>query len=283
MHESKWQHKATPDDTTVIEHIKKQTDWQGAIEAVGGHRFEPFLSVPSLKVNAGDVHKEINQLYREVGAVGWQSQNAINLYGLSLTYNPQHQPKDWKLGSFGHPRYKQHSTYDYYKAVNADVTNQVKHDYLDGLGFRKVLPQVKAYKNLYSLLNSFKLPLVRCTSRTINGSLTYPTIRGDGGLHTDDSPFEILRVNVSITNNGDYGLQYGDMEPIFTKPGDNLVVNTDVKHRSFIKQHNDFLRTNLVIGMTPWLNYDHSTDTWSTNEFFGKVHPYDIVKQGLLI
>jgi hypothetical protein len=278
-----WSHLEIPSDTTVIEHIKKQTDWPGAISAVGGHRFEPHLSVPSLKVDAGSIHKEINQLYKEVVAVSWQSQESLNIYGLSLTYNPQHQPIDWKSKSFGNSRYRKFSSYEYYKAVNADTANQIKDDYLDGLGFRKILPQVKAYKNLYSLLSNFKFPIVRCTSRTINGALCYPTQAGDGGLHTDDSPFEILRVNVSITNNGDFGLQYGCAEPIFTKPGDNLVVNTDVRHRAYIRQHNDFLRTNLVIGITPWLDYDQEKDSWSLNKYFGKVHPYDIVKQGLLI
>lgn len=282
MHESKWRHNAVPDDTTVINWIKKQTDWQGAIESVGGFKFSPRLSVPNLKVNAGEIYKEINQLYRSVGAVPWASQDSINLYGLSLTCNPE-MDEHLHKGSFGHPRYRVFSKYDYYKAVNADITNQVKNDYLDGLGFRRILPQVKSYKNLYALLRSFKLPIVRCTSRTINGSLTYPTIKGDGGMHKDDCPFEILRVNISITNNGDFGLQYEGMEPLYTPAGENIVVNTDVRHRAYIKQTNDFLRTNLVIGITPWLNYDQLKDEWSLNEYFGKLHPYDIVKQGLLI
>lgn len=102
-------------------------------------------------------------------------------------------------------------------------------------------------------------------------------------MHKDDCPFEILRVNISITNNGDFGLQYEGMEPLYTPAGENIVVNTDVRHRAYIKQTNDFLRTNLVIGITPWLNYDQLKDEWSLNEYFGKLHPYDIVKQGLLI
>lgn len=278
-----WLHRDAPSDTTVIEHIKRQTDWNNAVASVGGRRFEPFLSVPNLKVDAGCLRKEINQLYKDVGAVSWKSQNSLNLYGLSLTYNPNHQPVDWKSGSFGNERYKKFSSYDYYKAVNADTTNQIKDDYLDGLGFRKILPQVKKFENLFHLLASFKLPIVRCTSRTINGSLTYPTIKGDGGLHTDDCPFEIMRINVSITNNGDYGLQYEGMEPIYTEAGENIVVNTDFKHRAYIKQNNDFLRTNLIIGVTPWLDYDADKDEWSLNKYYGNVHPYDIVKQGLLI
>ena len=124
-----WLHSDSPKDKTVIEHIKNQTDWQEAIEAVGGHRFEPFLSVPNLHIDADALSSEINQLYREVGAVKWQSQNSLNVYGLSLTYNPSHQEESWKQGSFGHPRYKKYSSYDYYKAVNLDNDKKVKDDY----------------------------------------------------------------------------------------------------------------------------------------------------------
>jgi hypothetical protein len=282
LHESKWLHSEIPENTTVIEHIKKQTDWQGAIEAVGGFDFQPDLSVPNLKVNAEKIREELRHLYRQVGAVVWASQNSINLYGLSLTCNPE-MDESLHMGSFGHSRYKVFSSYQYYKAVNADTANHVKNDYLDSLGFRKILPQVEECENLYALLTGFKVPTVRCTARTINGSLCYPTMAGDGGMHKDDCPFEVLRINISITNNGDFGLQYEGMNPIYNAAGENIVVNTDVSHRAFIKQNNDFLRTNLVIGVTPWLDYDPTKDEWSLNKYFGKVHPYDIVKQGLLI
>ena len=266
-----------------MQHIKDNTDWEAAVNAVGKNKFEPFLSVPSLYIKEKELQQEINLLYKKVGAVNWQSQNSLNLYGLSLTFNPEQKRENWKLGSFGHPRYKSFSTYDYYSAVSNDKENQIKDDYLDSLGFRIILPEIKEFNLLNNLLQSFKLPIVRCTSRTINGSLCYPTSTIDGGLHIDDSPFEVLRINVSISNNGDFGLQYEGQEPIFAKEGSNLVVNTDVRHRAFIKESNNFLRTNLVIGVTPWLNYDKEKDEWSTNEFFGKLHPYDMVKQGHII
>jgi hypothetical protein len=61
-----------------------------------------------------------------------------------------------------------------------------------------------------------------------------------------------------------------------------LVVNTDVPHRVYVRQPNDSLRTNLVLGLTPWLDYDASDDSWSPNEYFGRMHPYDMVREGLI-
>lgn len=276
-----WSHKAAPDSTTVIDHIKSQCDWVAAVSAVGS-RFEPLATAP-INISNQDLLREVNELYREVGAVSWASQPKLNLYGLSLNHNPDHPIDVWKSGSFGNSRYQSYSTYDYYKAVNADNVNRVKGDYLDSLGFRGLLPDIAGKPHLKALFDSFKVPVVRSTARTLNGSLCFKTQAGDGGLHTDDSPFEVMRINLCLSSSGDFGLQYMDHEPIFSAPGENLVVNTDIPHRAYIKNSNECLRTHLIIGVTPWLSHDKETDTWSLNEYFGKMHPYDMVKRGLII
>lgn len=274
-----WLHKECPSASTVIDYIKSQCDWEGAVKSVGS-KFDPSLAAP-IKVSPR-LLGEVLELYREVGAVSWASQPKLNLYGLSLNCNPDHAQQEWKSGSFGNSRYQVYSSYEYFKAVNADTDNRRKGDYLDSLGFRRLLPQVSAKQELQKLFEGFKVPVVRSTARTLNGSLCFPTMAGDGGLHTDDSPFEVLRINVCLSNNGDFGLQYLDHEPIFTPAGGNIVVNTDVPHRAYIKQSNEFLRTNLIIGVTPWLNYDPVRDEWSLNEYFGRIHPYDMIKQRLI-
>ncbi len=282
MSEQQWSHKATPANLTVLDHIKKTSDWDAAVTAVGGRQFIPDLPL-NLDVDHKLVLDDVHELYRDVGAIAWASQKSLILYGMAINYNPIYPEEEWKSGLFGDSRYAKYKTYDYYKAVDSDVENRVKDDYLDSLGFRKILPAIANKKHLGGLLGKFKHPVVRSSIRTINGSLCRPSIPGDGGMHTDDSPFEVLRINICLSTNGDFGMQYENQEPFYWYPGQNLIVNTDVPHRSYVKKHNDFLRTNLVIGITPWLNYDETTDTWSLNEYFGKLHPYDMVKQGLII
>lgn len=276
-------HKDAPPNQTVYAYIKGQTGWDDAVASVGA-RFEPCLSIPNLSINATEVMKDVDDLYRRVEPIAWQSGESLKIYGLSLSYNPDNDPSTWKSGSFGDPRYKSLGKYAYHKKFSEDIQSSsgLKGEYLDSLGFRKTLPQVALYPHLDSLLKRFKQPVVRCSTRTLNGNLLYPTPPGDGALHVDDSPFEVLRINISLSNNGMFGLQYGDQEPIFTSAGDNLVINTDVKHRPFMTENCNFLRTNIIIGVTPWLDYDASKDEWSTNEYFGKIHPYDMVKQGAI-
>jgi len=278
----KFRHSDLPPHTTTFDYIKKQINWGEAVAQVGGIRFAPNLTVPDLEVDAESMLREVYQLYRRVGAIAWRSQSTFGLYGISLCYNPSHDRADWHQASFGHPRYQAHSGFDYFKVVESDQKNRIKDDYLDSLGFRRTLPEVEACPQLDRLLACFQLPLVRSTIRTLNGSVIHPTPLGDGGYHVDDSPFEVLRVNIQLSGFEDYGIQYQSNDPIFRPAMQALVVNTDVPHRVYVRQPNDCLRTNLVLGVTPWLDYDASEDSWSPNEYFGRMHPYDMVRDGLI-
>ena len=277
-----FRHKDVPNNQTFYNYIKSKTDWKQAVNSLKRDNDEDLDLRINLEFDANKVLEELLSLYKSVGAVTWQSQNSIQLYGLSLTYNPNHSKDLWKRGSFGEPRYKIHNPKDYYDAVMNDKDNHLKDDYLDSLSFNTLLPEVKTKPNLYKLLNSFNFPVIRVTARTINGLLVYPTEKTNGGWHTDDCPFEVLRINVSLSNNENFGLEYKDKKIIYTRGGDNLVVNTDKLHRAYVKDVCNFQRTNLIIGLATWLNYDKTNNSYSLNSHYGKTHPYDLAKQNLL-
>ena len=277
-----FRHKDVPNNQTFYNYIKSKTDWKQAVNCLKRDNDSDLDLSINLKFDADKVLEELLGLYKSVGAVTWQSQNSIQLYGLSLTYNPNH-PKDlWKRGSFGEPRYRIYNSKDYYGAVMNDKDNHLKDDYLDSLSFNTLLPEVKTKPHLYKLLNSFNFPVIRVTARTINGLLVYPTEKTNGGWHTDDCPFEVLRINVSLSNNENFGLEYKDKKIIYTRGGDNLVVNTDKLHRAYVKDVCNFQRTNLIIGLATWLNYDATNNSYSLNNHYGKTHPYDLARQNLL-
>jgi hypothetical protein len=238
----------------------------------------PFASIN----NSADVLRDIYDVYTEVGAVNWQSRSSCELYGLSLTYNKNNPEENWRLGSFGHTRYQSLGKFEYYTAIEADTMNRVKGDYLDSLGFRIINKSAKSRHSLANLLLSFQSSMHRVTARTINGNLVYRTMPGLGGMHRDENQFESLRINVCLSNNGQFGLQYIDHEPEYPSAGDISFVNTDVMHRSFINNRCDFQRTHLIINISPWLDFDETNDCWSPNQYFGKVHPIEMVKQGLI-
>jgi len=277
-----FEHFKVPPKKTAIDYIKEHTGWESVVKSLGDSRFEPTLTVPSLDIDASGLLSEIYQLYRHVGARAWRSQKALGLYGLSLSYNPSHARFLWPEASFGDPRYQAFSGFDYFQAVERDQKNRVKDDYLDSLGFRKLLPEVNGCQILRALLARSQLPLVRSTVRTLNGSVIHPTPRGDGGYHVDDSPFEVLRINIQLSGFDDYGIQYKGCEPLYRAVPQALVINTDRLHRVYVRRPNDVLRTSLVLGFTPWLSYDASTDSWAPNQYFGRIHPYDMVREGLI-
>lgn len=270
----------TPNDCTVMDFLKRQLPWDKAVADVGS-RFEP-VSVPGLQFDPVILDYEIRSLYKEVGSVMWRSKPNGSAYGLSLSYNPEHPQEEWKQGNFGHYRYSTMPAFDYYKAVEADVANRVRGDYLDSYGFRYILPQAQRLPHLMSILSKFQVPLIRCSIRTVNGYLCIPNINGLSGYHQDDSPFEVLRINLCVTNDGSFGLQYAGQDVMYPQPGDNCIVNSDVDHRVVVSRSVNFQRTHVILGVAPWFDYDAINDSWHPNKWFGVKHPYDMAKEGLL-
>lgn len=102
------------------------------------------------------------------------------------------------------------------------------------------------------------------------------------GFHQDDSPFEVLRINLCVTNDGSFGFQYSGQDVWYPQPGDNYVVNSDVDHRVVVARTSNFQRTHVILGVAPWVDYDATKDSWRPNQWFGIKHPYDMAKEGLL-
>lgn len=271
-----------PDDKTVMAYIKTKLNWNEAVLDVGGVR-EDIIEEPIKRINNSDfILNDVYDIYLALGAVNWQSRDACNLYGLSLSYNRNNAESSWKLGSFGEPRYQVFDSYSYYNVVEHDINNRVKGDYLDSLGFRAIHPIVNSKRYLSAVFNTFALPVHRVTARTINGTFSCVTAPGTGGMHRDESYFESLRINVCLSNNGCFGLQYLNKNPTFSIAGDVNFINTMVLHRPYIVERCNFQRTHLIINVSPWLDYDATNDCWSPNKYFGKMHPIEMVKQGLM-
>lgn len=266
----------------MMEWIKSQTDWDQHVNALE-RQFDPLLSVSGLNFDAERLYGEVQDLFHLCPPTHWRSQPPGALWGLSLSYNPQAPQHEWPFGSFGHPRYQQYAAVDYFKAPEQDRHLAPRGDYLDSLGFCKTLTEVEKLPALKTLLGSFRMPVVRCTVRVLDGTKVLPTGSNSGGMHQDDSPFEVMRLNLCITGSADFGLQYAGYAPISLRPGEHCVVNTDVDHRVWVGQRSNVQRIHLVIGLAPWLDYDPQEGVWTPNAHFGNIHPYDLVRQGKIM
>jgi len=273
--------ESVPNDQTIVDYLRSVTPWRSAIASVG-ERFEPDVQIPGLALDPEQIGSEISDLLIASGPVAWRSKEDLTVYGLSLSHNPDHPPHLWRSGSFGHERYRICHPYDYYKAVERDRQNRIKGDYLDSYAFRCLLPEINHYPALAKLLAGFCVPVVRATIRVINGLVCSPNLQSDSGMHHDESPFEVLRVNLCVTNDGSFGYQYREQAPIYPPPGSHWIVNSDRDHRVVVRLPCNFQRIHLVIGLVPWFDYDASRDAWQPNRWFGIKHPYDMAKEGLL-
>jgi hypothetical protein len=48
----------------------------------------------------------------------------------------------------------------------------------------------------------------------------------------------------------------------------------------FASARSQVRRVHLVLGFSPWLSYNPRDEAWEPNEFYGRVHPFDIVRSG---
>lgn len=274
-----------PEDSTVLRWIKDGLAKAGTPWPAMDSPFLPDLSMEGLVFDPIAVAQDITDLCKETRPVPWRSQPPGAVTGLSLSYNPDAPQKEWATGSFGHPRYRAHTSHGYMEMPAADFADpkSPRGDYVDALSFRKLLPQLQRHPSLFALLNSFSCPLVWAKLRIIDGRFCHPTLNfGDGGFHTDPPSTDILRVNVCVTSNDNFGFQYIGCEPIYPQPGSNLIINSNFLHRPWIVGSVDFKRIHLTLDLLPWLSYDETNDVWTTSPHYG-VHPYELVKSGVLL
>lgn len=274
-------HSDTPPHQSFIEYFKTRCDWDTAVGNVGLPESAELYPLPGLQ-NHEELLLECQHLLGRFPKVYWRSRNDRQIYGLSLTYNPSHPEWERHYASFGHPRYASLHSDRYYLAPLEEQRFCQKDDYLDSYGYREVLPEIRVYPNLSRLFNSFAFPVIRSTLRVIDGLEVHPTCTDFGGMHIDDPVHEMLRVNICLSNDGAFGFQYMGRGVDYMKPGEANVVNSSWMHRVFIKNRTGHQRYHLVIGLAPWMSYDSSKDAWSTNGYFGKIHPLDLVKDRLL-
>ncbi len=253
-------------------------------ESEGGvsfeRRFQPDVRIPGFSYDRNALMEDLSALRTTAPTTPWRSQAPGSVFGMSLHFDPQGPAEEKYCGSFGHPRYRTYTPFDYFKVPLMDMPKAVRGDYLDELAFRSPIPEVANLPELSRIFGWFKRPVVRGTLRVVLGDKTFASLPDGGGMHTDEPPQMAVRINLTVNSSPNFGLQYEGEDPLFTEPGDYKVVCTDFNHRIFVKQPEPIRRIHVVFDVVPWLDYDASTDAWTPNEFWGKKHPYDMIADG---
>lgn len=273
-----FRYQDVPAEMTVLDYIRSNSDWDEFENRFKG-RFEPELRI-SVPVDTSCLRREIATAYCDMGWHYWRSTIGNSYSGMAITHNPTLGDDERFSGLLGHERYRDMDVADYF-AVDRHQDNQfrVRDDYLDTLGFRH-LNDFSNYPELLALFQGFQRPISRSRIATLFG-VSDPS-SDDVGWHVDEPPTTLLRVNICIEANDDFSLQYKSGETEVLKPGESSIVNTDHQHRVAVHHTSISSRTHIVVGVLPWLDYDPSEDAWAFSEFYGQIHPYDMVREGLI-
>ncbi len=51
-----------------------------------------------------------------------------------------------------------------------------------------------------------------------------------------------------------------------------------------LRKHNRISkRINIILGICPWFDFHEEDQSWVSNEYYGRMHPVDMFKEGLLV
>jgi hypothetical protein len=280
----------------------KRADFAAACARVA--RCEPvdgvlrFALPPSLVAGLRAAAKEAIARH---GLHGWLSSKGWTTLGdyesLSLTYNPDLSDpgiRDVHQSTLGSSRVMpEHYYYDMSAArPGARATRRLadtSNTNYDTYGFRLLTPAAKIGA-LGRFFSGCGLSPVRSRLSVLYGDCAEQ--QGfDYGWHRDESVFQNLRINIPLVARPNYRLQIEhardfpseqspDMSLYYLKTGYAYTWDSNRPHRVFALRSCRIMRVHLVLGFSPWFRFDASGDVWTPNEYYGRVHPFDILRRG---
>jgi hypothetical protein len=219
-----------------------------------------------------------NEMQEKFGFKGWQSsQGDSEAYGgLSLVYNPDLKENvDSNYQTLGTPTNRK----DEFFWAQTERFSSIKNTYYDSYAFRKLAPCV-VETSMKNFIRSFDRPLIRSRLATINSKFVLPEWRNKFGWHRDEPLFENIRINIPISTDNTFMMQVENKPSRHLPVGNMYTWDTNVPHRAYPDSNEDKSRTHLVLGFSPWFDYDENEDCYFSNEFYGEMHPLDMLVSG---
>ena len=268
-----------PDSLTVADYLKQKTYFPEAAQNV-----KPKIAYPAVLafeapgVHIDDIELSIERAIEQYGEYGWQTKDGVNegYTGFSLTHNPFHQDNpDMHASTLGTPR---NASNEFFWSVTKNH-QKLKNSYFDTYGFCVRTPASKEGV-LGSLLDSLKRTLVRSRLSTVHGRDKGVGPENMLAWHRDETIFENLRINIPVATSLEYLFQIEGKEPAHLARGFFYSWDTHIAHRVFSGAVLPTKRTHIVLGVSPWFDYLAEERAWVANEFFGKMHPFDMLREG---
>jgi hypothetical protein len=270
--------KDCPEDKTLFQWISTELKFEEAKKDIGCTKSFPEIISLRHNLNIEELKNYTIETLTEFETKGWQTtKGESKTYGgLSMVFNPdlneQVDPNQSTLGT------KLNSPDEFYYG-RIEKFSSSRNTYFDSYGFRKLSPCINQ-SNLKNFLNEFKLSPTRSRIATLNGR-NYENVGEEFLWHKDEEIFENLRINIPIDTNEFFLFQLENQEPIHLQFGNCYTWDTHNPHRVYMNRPTEKTRIHLVLGFMPWIKYNSSDDSFEPNEYFGNLHPFDILLNGL--
>jgi hypothetical protein len=212
------------------------------------------------------------------GYKGWRSSAGENKAwgGLSISYNPDYLEEcDVNQQTLGTT---QNDAKEFFYSSIQNFKS-LRNTYFDTYSFRKYPPSVTDTR-LKEFLQSFSRSSVRSRIGVINSKYVPENKRNLFGWHRDETVFENLRVNIPIKTDNTFMFQIYDKPSEHLHYGNVYSWDTNIAHRVYPTTEENTSRVHLVLGFSPWFDYIEEDDCWVSNEFYGKMHPHDMLANG---
>lgn len=271
-----------PPGETVFSFLRRRSGYDRAIRAVRPVRaIAGQLELDLINVDVGALRDSVVEMLALEGFRGWRhAEGESRRYGgLSLTWNPDHQDRpDPHEGTLGTDR----NARDEFFWRSTQHHREIRHSYFDTYGFRRRTP-ASCHGALGRFLDGFACPLVRSRVGVIPATEAADTAcDGNEGWHRDEPVFENLRVNIPLQSDPNNLFEMEGETPRHLAVGRAYSWDTHRPHRVFCAGPTPVTRIHLVLGFAPWFDYLADEDAFRPNQFFGRVHPFDMLADGLV-
>lgn len=270
--------KECPKGSTLFEWLSSENKMHEAmLDVKSDHDTSDLLSIPH-RLDIEKLTLAVNDSLDSFGVRGWQTQRGESRAygGLSMVYNPDLiesvDPNQNTLGtSANRPE-------EFFYASTGRFQS-IRNTYFDSYGFRKLAPCISE-TDLRDFVDGFRLSLTRSRIAVLDADY-HDRVGEDFLWHRDETVFENLRLNIPIETDESFLFQIEGRRPQHLSVGNIYTWNTHMPHRVYATEKKSRTRIHLVLGFSPWFDYHYDDDSFSVNEFFGKIHPIDIYLRGL--
>jgi hypothetical protein len=282
-----------PHAVSVFTHIRKNYDYELACARVAPRApVDGLLRLALPRPLLSGLRTAAKEAIARYGLHPWLSKEGrpgrSSYESLSLTYNPDLRDPgitDVHQSTLGTSA---NSMREHYYGASQHLPG-IKNTYFDTYGFRLPTPAAKV-GGLGRFLSGCKLSLVRSRLSVLYGD-DMDEITPEYGWHRDEPVFNNLRVNIPLVTHRNYRLQIEHACDVpaansptttthYLKSGYAYTFDTHRPHRVFPIGPCRIMRVHLVLGFAPWFDYDSSRDAWTINRYYGRVHPFDILRSG---